>query len=84
MPDSFLFDDNSYQDISDQLHALSYVRYFGKNVGTYRGQLIRAGLDSDEIEHKIDILWKRILKGCYEFRVPLTPEATLAEKRLGI
>jgi hypothetical protein len=79
-----LFDDGCYQDIPDEAHALSYVRYYSKNVDRYRGQLITAGLDSDEIERKVNLLWKRILKACYQFRVPLTKEAKLAEARLKI
>lgn len=79
-----LFDENCYKDIDTEEKALSFIRYYSKNVATFRMQLSQLGWGYDETNALIDLLWKRVINGCMRFGIPLTKEAEPNAKRLGI
>lgn len=82
--DDVLFDETMYQNIPDEMRALSYVRYFSANVALFRVQLEARGWEYEDSDKLIDMLWERVIKGCMKYGVPLTREAEANAKRLKI
>lgn len=79
-----LFDETMYKNIDTADKALSYIRYYSQNVGRFRVQLMDRGWSAEDTNKLIDMLWKRVIKGCYKFGIPLTKEAQLNAQRLGL
>ena len=80
--DDVLFDETCYAEIASEEQANAYVRYFSKNVATFRMQLMNRGWKEKDINRLIDTLWERVIRGCLKYGVPLTPEAEVNAKRL--
>lgn len=62
-----LFDKNSFDNLSSTAEVESAVKYLGNNEITFRSQLVREGLDCQQVAETVRDVWTGLLKQCARY-----------------